>query len=293
MGAAGCLWVRRYLLGWLLPYPRERWERAHQALLTHALGWVMGAARRCLGFNVVVSENSKDGVLRGTDPALVLARHGGPGDSFALVHLLLSRYGRRVRIVLKEILQLDPAMDILLNRLGCRFIPSTRRAHADATTERLSTMARDLDTGDVLLIFPEGGNWTPRRRSRIISHFERTAQFRAARQAGLMTNVLPPRPGGVLACLDARPGLPVVIIAHAGLDRLVRVSQAWRRLPLSQPMTVRIWPPSAVPAAPTDRLAWLTTEWAVIDQWIEGYHTGSLDAVPPGAASALSELRPD
>ena len=35
-------------------------------------------------------------------PLLVLARHAGPGDSFALVDLLLSRYGRRPRIVLKE-----------------------------------------------------------------------------------------------------------------------------------------------------------------------------------------------
>ena len=32
---------------------------------------------------------------------------------FALVHLLLTRYHRSVRIVLKDILQLDPALDLL------------------------------------------------------------------------------------------------------------------------------------------------------------------------------------
>ena len=43
-----------------------------------------------------------------------------------------------------------------------------------------------------------------------------------ARAAELMTNVLPPRTGGVFACLDARPGLDVVLAAHAGLDKIVR-----------------------------------------------------------------------
>ena len=50
-------------------------------------------------------------------PLLVLARHAGPGDSFALVELLLSRYGRRPRIVLKEDLLWDPGLDVLLSRL--------------------------------------------------------------------------------------------------------------------------------------------------------------------------------
>jgi 1-acyl-sn-glycerol-3-phosphate acyltransferase len=56
-------------------------------------------------------------------PVLVLARHGGPGDSFALVHLLLTRYHRSVRIVLKDILQLDPLIDVRLNRLGVLLSP--------------------------------------------------------------------------------------------------------------------------------------------------------------------------
>ena len=50
------------------------------------------------------------------------------------------------------------------------------------------------------------------------------------RRLGLFPNcreLLPPRPAGVFACVDARPGLSVVVVAHAGLDRLVRVRDEW------------------------------------------------------------------
>ena len=46
-------------------------------------------------------------------PLLVLSRHGGPGDSFLLVHEILSWSGRRPRIVLKDTLQFDPMIDVL------------------------------------------------------------------------------------------------------------------------------------------------------------------------------------
>jgi len=84
--------------------------------------------------------------------------------------------------------------------------------------------------------------------------------------------VLPPRPGGVFACLDARPDLSVVVVAHAGLDRVVRVRQAWDQLPLTTPMTVRAWPTAEMPQARDERLAWLTLEWAVVDQWVDAFH---------------------
>lgn len=53
---------------------------------------------------------------------IVLSRHAGPADSFLLLHEVMSWKGRRPRIVAKAALQLDPALDILLNRLPNRFI---------------------------------------------------------------------------------------------------------------------------------------------------------------------------
>jgi 1-acyl-sn-glycerol-3-phosphate acyltransferase len=266
--ASGALWLRRAGLRPFRPQTQDEWIAANQSLLAWALELVLDAARRCLGFRVVVFDPSDPTTFTETDPVLVLARHGGPGDSFALVHLLLTRYHRRVRIVLKDVLQLDPALDLLLNRLGCCFLPAPS---GDATnvTASLGALARDLGPGDALLLFPEGGNWTPDRRRRAIRRLQRDHRTEAARAAVLMTNVLPPRPGGVLACLAAHPGLDVVMVAHAGLDRVVRVGQAWSQLPLRTPMKVRAWRAAEVPESEDKRLAWLTLEWAVVDEWVD------------------------
>jgi 1-acyl-sn-glycerol-3-phosphate acyltransferase len=143
-------------------------------------------------------------------------------------------------------------------------------------TERLAAMARRLGPGQVLLLFPEGANWTPHRRQRAINRLRRDRKAAAARAATLMTNVLPPRPGGVLACLDSRPDVSVVVVAHAGLDRIVSARQVWDQLPITTPMMVRAWPTAEVPPGEEARLAWLTLEWAVVDEWVDAFHAGAL-----------------
>ena len=93
-----------------------------------------------------------------------------------------------------------------------------------------------------------------------------------------MTKVLPPRFGGVLACLKARPDLEVVVVAHAGLDRITSGRQAFDALPFCAPMTVRMWPAAKAPDTDEDRKAWLTAEWAVVDEWIDRHHAHPLGA---------------
>ncbi len=254
------------------------WIRVHEQLLARGLGGVLGAAERWLGFRVVVDGSSTPGPLLDHDPVLALARHGGPGDSFALVHLLLTRYHRSVRIVLKDVLQLDPAIDLLLNRLTCCFLPAVVGRGEAELADRLREMARALGPDEVLLLFPEGGNWTPTRRRRAIRHLRAVHKESAARAAELMTNVLPPRPAGVLACLANAPDLEVVLMAHTGLDQIVRVGQGWKMVPLTTPMTVRILAAAPTPRSADERLAWLTTEWAVVDEWIDRQRAERPDA---------------
>jgi 1-acyl-sn-glycerol-3-phosphate acyltransferase len=248
----------------------ERWQRAHAGLLRWALSTLRSASRPLLGFSVRLEE--PPGIARLSDgPLLVLARHAGPGDSFALVDLLLSRYQRRPRIVLKDTLQWDPGLDVLLNRLSSRFLPAAGGAGEDLP-ERLAELARGLRGSDAMLIFPEGRNWTPRRYQRALTRLRRRRQRQAASDAAENPNVLPPRPGGVLACLAARPDLDVVVIAHTGLDDLVTPGLLWRALPLSgRPMTVRWWhePAQAVPADPAEQYQWLRVQWALVDSWID------------------------
>jgi 1-acyl-sn-glycerol-3-phosphate acyltransferase len=289
IGVAGLLWVKRLALRPFGGVSETRWIRSHRAVLTGALGWVLLAARRSLNFQVILAETSSVATFAEEGPVLVLARHGGLGDSFALAHLLLSRFDRGVRIVLKDVLQFDPALDIVLNRLGCCFVPASGE---DGVKERLAALAVDLRSDDALLLFPEGGNWTPRRRLRAIRHLGSIDQPEASRAARLMSNVLPPRPGGVLACLEARSDLRTVIVAHAGLDRIVSVPQVWEQLPLTVPMTIRIWPALPAPPSHDEQLVWLTTEWAVVNEWIDGHHSAGLDQPHPRPVALPSADRP-
>jgi 1-acyl-sn-glycerol-3-phosphate acyltransferase len=73
-------------------------------------------------------------------------------------------HDRRPRIVLKDLLQLDPLVDVYLNRLPNAFL----RAGADDSTARVAQLAHGLGDEDALLIFPEGGNFSEGRRRRAI-----------------------------------------------------------------------------------------------------------------------------
>ncbi|HWE56536.1 MAG TPA: 1-acyl-sn-glycerol-3-phosphate acyltransferase [Acidimicrobiales bacterium] len=277
------------LLGLWLQRPwrdDEWWDATHTRLLGRAIGLVLAAAGRWTNWRMDLDEPAS--TLPSTadpvnpEPAsdlpptarpavVVLARHGGIGDSFALVWLLAAHYQRKPRVVLKRILQWEPMIDIALTRTGSCFL-----GEHDPEAQIRATAA-SLQPGDALLLFPEGGNWTPRRRWRAISSLLRRHRTAEARAAGLMTHVLPPRSGGVLACLETRPDLPIVVVAHTGLDRITSAGGLWRALPFRAAMEVRWWPPAPPPSGEEERVAWLLTEWAVIDEWIESRRLASAD----------------
>ncbi|MDA8045858.1 MAG: 1-acyl-sn-glycerol-3-phosphate acyltransferase [Actinomycetota bacterium] len=241
------------------------------------LGWaldrILAAARRTVGLRIALPPVPPGSVLDGRDPVLVLARHGGVGDSYTLVWLLAARFGRCPRVVLKRVLLWEPLIDVALSRLGACFLPPSTRA-GPGRQARVGALAADLRPGDALLLFPEGGNWTPHRRLAGLARQWAARKPEAVRAAALMEHVLLPRLGGVTACLEARPALPVVVVAHTGLDTITSARGLWRALPFSAPMAIRWWPAAAPPPDGDERLAWLTTEWAVVDQWIDARRAG-------------------
>ena len=214
-------------------------------------------------------------------PRIVASRHAGPGDSFILVHLLINRFGRAPRIVLREALQWDPTVDVLLNRLPNRFIPPTRwtaggpgrrpaegelarRAAPGApfrralpgesfrgsaagasgrrtVAEEVGALARGLDGNGVVLIFPEGGKFTKERKFRRIERLLRAGWAGHARRAAALSNVLAPQPGGLLAALDAAPDADVVFVGHTGLEGMATLSDIWRELPMDKQIVIQAW----------------------------------------------------
>ena len=202
-------------------------------------------------------------------PILVCCRHAGPGDSFVLIHTLMSWYHREPRVVLKDTLGWDPAIDVLLGRIPARFITPDPAEGADLEAQ-IAALATDLDENDAFVIFPEGGNFTPRRRQRAIDRLRKLGMERMAQRAEQMTHVLAPRPGGFLAALDAAPDADVVLVAHTGLDHLVTVADIWRELPMDKRIVMRWWqvPRAEIPAGRDERIDWLFAWWERIDAWI-------------------------
>src|SRR3712207_4198495 len=115
------------------------------------------AARHVL--HVRVNVDGPDPTAYHDRPLIVCCRHAGPGDSFLLVHALTNWYAREPRIVLKDTLQWDPVIDVVLNRLPSRFISPGQARTGRRPEEEIADLARRLDGNDALVIFPEGGNF--------------------------------------------------------------------------------------------------------------------------------------
>ncbi|MBS2536168.1 1-acyl-sn-glycerol-3-phosphate acyltransferase [Catenulispora sp. NF23] len=207
-------------------------------------------------------------------PLIVCGRHGGVGGAFLLADLLLSGYDRVPRVVLKQTLAWDPLIDALLGRLPHAFI-DPQPGDSGATAARIGELAQDMADGDALLIFPEGGNFTPHRRRRAITRLRHRGLVRQAARADRLRNVMPPHPDGLFAALEAAPEADVVFVAHTGLDHLQSVADVWRAIPLAGPVAFTWWvvPAAEVPEQEQSRLSWLEDNWARIDRWVADSRT--------------------
>ncbi len=259
------LWIASGF-GWRLRTPY--FEGIHYDLVQGTMWVFFREARRVLRLRIE-TEGPTPAAHPGR-PILVCCRHAGPGDSFVLIHTLMAWYHREPRVVLKDTLAWDPAIDVLLNRIPARFI-SPNPAEGERLEQQIASLATGLDENDAFVIFPEGGNFTPRRRRRGIDRLRRLGMEKMAQRAERMTHVLAPRPGGFLAALDAAPGADVVLVAHTGLDHLVTVGDIWRELPMDKRIVMRWWqvPRDEIPAGRDERIDWLFAWWERIDSWIE------------------------
>ncbi|WP_214403590.1 1-acyl-sn-glycerol-3-phosphate acyltransferase [Pseudonocardia lacus] len=240
-------------------------QRRHYQLVGWYLGVLYREAVRVLRLRIEIEGPHPDEYLN--RPLVVCSRHAGPGDSFMLVHALVNWYAREPRIVLAEKLQWDPALDVVLNRLPNRFI----RGGGAVLQRRIAELANALDHDDAFLIFPEGGNFTERRRLAAIERLRRRGMEDMARRSEAMRNVLAPRPGGLTAALAAAPEADVVWVAHSGLDQLYTLADVWWALPLDQTVRMRWWrvPVDEVPRTEDEQVEWLYQWWERIDGWID------------------------
>jgi 1-acyl-sn-glycerol-3-phosphate acyltransferase len=261
------LWIASGF-GWRIRSPY--FERIHYDIVETYLKVMYREAKRVLRLTVETDGPTPDAFPG--EPLLVCCRHAGPGDSFILLHALMDWYLREPRVVLKDTLAWDPAIDVILNRLPSRFISPTPGAGGDAIEAQIADLAHDLDENDAFVIFPEGGNFTPRRRDRAIDSLRRRGHEGMAARAERLRHVLAPRPGGVLAALAAAPPeADVLMVTHTGLDHMLTVADVWRELPMDKTITMQWWrvDRAEIPEGREAQIDWLFSWWEHIDAWID------------------------
>jgi 1-acyl-sn-glycerol-3-phosphate acyltransferase len=256
--------------------PIDDWD----ALVVEVLDLGYAAMGRILGVALALEDGSATAAeVGGSEGLIVLARHCGPGDSVFIAWLLASHYRLSLRIVLKALLRLEPAVDLAGDHLPFCFVGSRR----GAAKRGVAALASSLGAGDALLLFPEGGNFTWERWRESVRRLVARGEHLAARRARRNTHTLPPRPGGAVAALTSAPRADVLLLAHSGFGRDGR-DRPWWRLPMKQDLVVRtvLLPAASVPRDPDGARAFLDEAWNQVDTWVEGH--ADLLALAPRAS---------
>jgi 1-acyl-sn-glycerol-3-phosphate acyltransferase len=241
-------------------------QQAHYDLMRWFVKGIYDTIEGLARVHVRVTASAEAGaMLTAQDrPVVVLGRHAGEGDTLLVINELLVRHGRHPHLVMHERLRLDPVIDVLGSRLPNRFVDPR-----GGDTERdIAAMAAQLQPTDALVIFPEGRNFSEQNRHRAIERLTQAGHHGEAQRAKDMHHVLAPRPGGVLAALDANPDADVVVLGHAGFP--TGLKEVWRDLPAHQTIDIRLWhePAERVPTVRDEQIAWLYDWWGTLDGWV-------------------------
>lgn len=264
--SCGAIWV---ISGFGLGIRAPRIQRLHYRLLDW---FVHGLATRALELLdiEVAPDPSNDALLalRRDRPLLCFSRHAGPGDTVFIIDLLQYRYRRLPSVVFRDALAIDPSVDLIGHRLPHAVLDSSDRQEC---VDRIEEVAASLNPHGILVLFPEGGNFTPERRRRALRSLWRKGRRREATAGAHMTHVLPPHPSGALAALRGAPDADVIFSAHTGLGLAAFPGEIWRHTPIGRTLRARMWlaPAAQRPKDPDEQVRWLYEWWKRLDDWVE------------------------
>lgn len=278
--ACGALWLAA---GAGLFIGRAPFQVLHYRLLRWFVHGLSGRLRTLLAIDVAAHPDPATlEALRRDRPLLFFARHAGPGDTVLLIDLLFSHYRRLPSVVFNRTLEIDPCIDLLAHRLPQAALDTS---DADKCEAQIREVTARLGRCGVLVLFPEGGNFTPERRGRAITSLRRKGHEREAAAAENMSHVMPPHPHGALAALAANPDADVIFSAHTGLGLAAFPRELWRHTPIGQRLEVRLWlaPAHERPRDPDERVRWLLDWWKRIDEWVaaQGREAPRATPTPP------------
>jgi 1-acyl-sn-glycerol-3-phosphate acyltransferase len=252
-GAAGFGRAQDRLLAWTFAI-QNAWAAA-----------LMAAVRTIFGLRFQVE--GQEAVLPG--PILLLVRHASIVDNLLPSAFVSSPHGIRLRYVLKRELLSDPCLDVAGNRLPNYFV---ERGSNDTAGElaAIRRLADGLGVQDGVLIYPEGTRFTPAKQKRALEKLS-AGDPEIYHRAQELRHVLPPRPGGPLALLEATDPADVVVLTHHGLDGFAHLRDIWEGGMVNTTVRVAIWRirRSELPTDPSEQVQWLYGVWHRVDAWID------------------------
>ena len=245
---------------------RPFWVRANMVLCGQYMELITRAIRFYLGFGFHYTYEPFP-----TDrPIILFSRHAGPGDAFLIMRVILRDGGRHPHFVGAAKLQWDPFLDIIGERLGNHYLEQNPD-DPQANLASIRALAAGLGNNETLGIFPEGGNFTPERRRRILESLKANGREERLRYAQSLKHTLLPRTGGSVAALQGAPEAIVLFVAHAGLENLHGFGDLWNAVPLHRSVVAHSWTvfPQDRPDDHDGLTEWLLDEWRRVDHWID------------------------
>jgi len=243
---------------------------------SRSIAWTYIAQRAWLDWNFVSIQQTfgfrffeKGSAEVPPGPILLLSRHASLIDTMLPGRYVVRPHGIKLRYVLKRELLVDPALDIGGNRLPNHFLD--RSGDANRELAALRSLATELAADEGVLIYPEGTRYSDEKRARYAQGWRERDEPISAIAAGF-ARVLPPRPAGTLALLEASSA-DVVVLAHRGLEGFARIRDMWSGALVGSRIDLEFWrvPFSEIPEDREARIAWLFELWADVDTWVQGH----------------------
>ena len=203
-------------------------------------------------------------------PTVVFSRHTGPGDALLVARSLVHDQHRRIRMLGTTKLLWDPFFNHVIRRLPFYFCEPEPK-DAAGQLQAVRDAVRTIEPDGAMIIFPEGGNFTPSRHESAMHHLAQPGLEERYARAERLKHVLPPRTGGTIAALEGATGVQVVFLAHAGLDNLYSLSDLWASIPLNRTVEAGYWyTDGQIPIDDRDAtIGWLYDQWQQVDDWID------------------------
>jgi 1-acyl-sn-glycerol-3-phosphate acyltransferase len=228
----------------------------------------------CAVFDLRVSVSADE--LAAPGPLVVFSRHASIVDNILPLQVFARQHHFDLRYVIKKELVLDPAMDIAGHWLPNHFV---ERGGSDSDRElvALRRLATGLGEKEGVVIFPEGTRFTESKQRRILGILEKRNP-RFFEKARRLRHVLPPRPGGAIAILEAAMA-DVALVAHHGLDGFASIGDIWSGGMVGKQVLVRVSriPYENIPSGRNERIDWLFRLWSEMDDWLASTRVAAVD----------------